>query len=130
MQPNSSAEKMCLDAPSTQCLKRHRVLQEVEALGSVAAVANRKGLSRQTIYLWKKRFAASGLAGLEDRPIPPSPGRPKRLTAALQQVLLDQVRAFPDEGCVSLSERMGGAGLKVYRATAKTDPLATELLTP
>ena len=117
MRPNSSAEKMYLDAPSTRCLERHRVLQEVEALGSVAAVANRKGLTRQTIYLWKKRFAASGLAGLEDRPIPPSPGRPKRLTAALQQVLLDQVRAFPDEGCVSLSERMCGAGLKVSSPT-------------
>ena len=117
MQPNSSAEKMYLDAPSTRCLERHRILQEVEALGSVAAVANRKGLTRQTIYLWKKRFAASGLAGLEDRPIPSSPGRPKCLTAALQQVLLDQVRAFPDEGCVSLSERMGGAGLKVSSPT-------------
>ena len=37
-------------------------------------IATRTGASKPTVIGWKKRYAAEGLAGLEDRP---KPGRPK-----------------------------------------------------
>lgn len=117
MSSKPSVEKVCIDAPSARCLDRRRVLLDVEEVGSLAEVARSEGLTRQTIYLWKKRFAASGLAGLEDRPIPPSPGRSKRMTVAIQQILLDLVKDYPREGCVVLSKRLGVIGIKVSSPT-------------
>ena len=33
-------------------------------------IARRTGVSKPTVILWKKRYAAEGLGGLEDRPKP------------------------------------------------------------
>lgn len=103
--------------PSLRCQERHRVLREAEEVGSVMEVCRRAGITKQTYYLWKKRYAVSGLLGLEDRPIPPSPGRPKRLTIALTQIILDHVKKYPTEGCVPLSKRLAAAEIKVSSPT-------------
>jgi transposase len=102
-----------------RCLDRYQFLQRGEAIGPIADVCRRAGISKQTYYLWKRRYAASGLHGLEDRPARPSPGRPRKLTAALTQVLLDHVRQFPTEGCVPLSKRLAEAGIKLISPTVQ-----------
>jgi transposase len=42
----------------------------------VKDIVERVGVSKPTVIGWKKRFAAQGIGGLEDRP---KPGRPKRV---------------------------------------------------
>src|SRR5262245_7741184 len=51
---------------------RFKVLQEAAA-GSrtIARICRHFGISRQTFYRWKRRYAASGEAGLVDRPSTP-----------------------------------------------------------
>ena len=39
-------------------------------------IVNRTGVSKPTVIAWKKRYAAEGIGGLEDRP---KPGRPARV---------------------------------------------------
>lgn len=117
MHSEPSTESTWGNGPSNRSLERFRVLQDVEAIGSVAEACRLAGITKQTYYRWKKRYAASGLLGLHDRPIPPSPGRPSRLTDALRQMLLDHVRRYPTEGCVALSKRLAMAGIKVSSPT-------------
>ncbi len=38
------------------------------------AIARRTGVSKPTVILWKKRYAAEGTGGLE---VPPKPGKPR-----------------------------------------------------
>jgi len=42
-------------------------------------IVHRVGVSKPTVIAWKKRFAAEGIAGLEDRP---KPGRPAQIDEA------------------------------------------------
>src|SRR4051812_13558168 len=39
-------------------------------------IVHRVGVSKPTVIAWKKRYAAEGIAGLDDRP---KPGRPAQL---------------------------------------------------
>ena len=39
-------------------------------------IVSRVGVSKPTVIAWKKRYAAEGIAGLEDRP---KPGRPAQI---------------------------------------------------
>jgi transposase len=50
------------------------VLLAADGAGTKEIVA-RTGVSKPTVIAWKKRYAAEGLGGLEDRP---KPGRPRR----------------------------------------------------
>jgi len=97
--------------------RRYQVLQEAEAVGSVAEVCRRAGITRQTYYLWKRRYVTSGLLGLEDRPRRPSPGRPRRITSGLAQILLEHVKKRPKEGCVPLSQRLAATGIGISSPT-------------
>jgi transposase len=54
--------------------QRARILLAVDAGEGTNAICARLGVSRPTVSLWKKRYAADGLAGLADAP---RSGRPK-----------------------------------------------------
>lgn len=43
-------------------------LELAEALGNVSETCRRKGISRQSFYEYKRRFAEAGLEGLRDLP--------------------------------------------------------------
>ena len=49
------------------------VLLAADGLGT-NEIARRVGVSKPTVILWKKRYAAEGTGGLEDRP---KPGKPR-----------------------------------------------------
>src|SRR5271169_6421003 len=49
------------------------VLLAADGVGTSEIVA-RTGLSKPTVIAWKKRYAAEGIGGLDDRP---KPGRPR-----------------------------------------------------
>ena len=51
--------------------QRHKAILEVLGGASVTEVAERYGVTRQTVHNWLKRYARAGLAGLVDRPSRP-----------------------------------------------------------
>jgi len=114
---NISENSNCVCPVAPLWPRRYQVLQEVEAVGSVAEVCRRAGITRQTYYLWKRRYVTSGLIGLEDRPRRPSPGRPRRITSGLAQILLEHVKKRPKEGCVPLSKRLAATGIGISSPT-------------
>jgi len=57
-----------------------QVLQEPERSGdTVAEVCRRRGISRQTFYLYRRRYLEQGLAGLEPRSTRPRFSPPFRV---------------------------------------------------
>ena len=61
-----------------------RVLREVESGDSVVEVCRQHGISQQTFYLWKKKFAGLGLSELRElRQLRDENSKLKRLVADL-----------------------------------------------
>ncbi len=95
------------------------MLREADEIGSVTEVCQRAGITRPTFYLWKKRYAVSGLLGLEDRPCRPSPGRPPKATAAIRLALIEHVRKDPQAGCLSLAKRLTELEVRISSPTVQ-----------
>ena len=51
--------------------QRYNAVREVLDGATVTDVARRNGVSRQTVHTWLRRYAASGIAGLIDKPSKP-----------------------------------------------------------
>ena len=61
-----------------------RVLREVEAGETAVAVCRKHGISQQTLYLWKKKYAGLGLSELRElRQLREENSKLKRLVADL-----------------------------------------------
>ena len=61
-----------------------RVLREAESGETVVEVCRRNGISQQTFYLWKKKYAGLGLSELRElRQLREENGKLKRLVADL-----------------------------------------------
>lgn len=118
MLPKFQRNVLAMD-PSPRCLERYRVLREADEIGSVSEVCRRVGITRQTFYLWRKRFVASGLLGLEDRPGKPSPGRPSSVNAAIMSILIEQVWKNPQAGCLSLANHLAELGIRISPPTVQ-----------
>lgn len=57
--------------------RRHRAIELLDDAKSPAEVADFLGVSRNTVYRWRRRYRCGGRDGIEAKPIP---GRPPRLT--------------------------------------------------
>src|SRR6185312_4150052 len=62
------------------------------------------GVSKHTLYAWKKRFEAEGPAGLLDRVRGPAPG--SRLPEGTRRTILMLKEAHPDWGCQRISDML------------------------
>jgi putative transposase len=61
-----------------------RVLREAESGDTVVEVCRKHGISQQTFYLWKKKYAGLGLSELRElRQLREENGKLKRLVADL-----------------------------------------------
>jgi transposase InsO family protein len=101
-------------SPDRQWLVEHRyrAVQEVLAGQPVAEVAQRYGMSRQTLYGWKHRYDAGGLLGLQElsrRPLT----SPSRLDATVEAQICEMRRTHPRWGarriCFELRQQSGAA---------------------
>jgi transposase len=88
------------------------VLAAGDGLGT-SAISTQLGVSRPTVIQWRERYAAEGLAGLDDEP---RSGRPKTIDdAAILAMTLDPP---PDRlGVTHWSTRLLAAELKISDAT-------------
>ena len=62
------------------------------------------GVSKHTLYTWKKRFDEHGPAGLEDRPRGPKKG--SRLPELTQRTILMLKESHPEYGCQRISDML------------------------
>jgi transposase InsO family protein len=62
------------------------------------------GLSKHTLYMWKKKFDTQGPAGLMDQPRGAPPG--SRLPELTQRTIVMLKKAHPDWGCQKISDML------------------------
>lgn len=76
---------------------RREVLAEVEAGESVSRVCARYGISRETFYVWRRRFAAEGEPGLVPRSRRPL-SSPSMLDPAVEDAIVRVRKDYPHWG--------------------------------
>src|SRR5687767_105080 len=62
------------------------------------------GISRETLFVWKRKFDRSGPAGLDDRPRGAPTG--SRLSAATQRAILMLKAGHPEWGCERIRDML------------------------
>jgi transposase len=88
---------------------RERSLQAMTSGRSVTEVAQIFGVSRFTLYRWRRQVATTGSL------VPRRPsGRPRRLTPAQEAMVAQQVRTTPD---ATLDELCAASPVAISRAT-------------
>ena len=90
--------------------RRARVILQLAAGDTYASITAKTGCSSRTIALWKHRFEAGGLAGLNARHLG---SKPTVLTSALQARILAWTRRAPPHGATHWSTRSLGRKLGV-----------------
>lgn len=96
--------------------QRYRAVMEVLAGTSVVEVAERYGVSRQSVHLWLRRYKADGLPGLEDRSRRPR-GHPAALAGQLEALICELRRSHRRWGPRRLEFELARLGHKVARST-------------
>jgi putative transposase len=79
------------DCEST-LLRRELIRELVEGARSVSELSQRYGLSRKTIYSWKKRYEEQGLRGLEEKSRRPHQSPRQIITQAWKDVVFELKR--------------------------------------
>ena len=108
-----------------------RVLREAESGDTVVEVCRKNGISQQTFYLWKKKYAGLGLNELRElRQLREENAKLKRLVAdlSLDRHVLQEIVA---KNCkASCASRAGGVGARYPRdepaAGSAADPGRTD----
>jgi transposase InsO family protein len=86
--------------------QRYRAVLEVEAGCPVTEVAERNGVSRQSVHAWVRRYRAGGLAALADRSHRPA-SCPHQIPAAAEAVVCELRRSHPRWGPARLAFELG-----------------------
>jgi transposase InsO family protein len=85
---------------------RYRAVLEVLDGSPVAEVASRYGVSRQSVYAWKRRYQASGLDGLREVSRRPHTS-PTRLDSELEALICELRRSHPRWGARRIAFELG-----------------------
>ncbi|GGQ36068.1 IS481 family transposase [Streptosporangium pseudovulgare] len=91
--------------------QRYRAVLEVEAGCPVTEVAQRYGVSRQSVHAWMRRYRAAGLAGLADRSHRPR-ACPHQTIAEVEAAVCELRRAHPRWGPARLAHELGRRGVE------------------
>jgi transposase len=105
--------------------QRYRAVLEVEAGVSVTEVAERYGVSRQSVHAWLRRYRRDGLGGLADRSKRPG-SCPHQLGAEVEALVCELRRQHPRWGPIRLVFELDRAGvvpvpsrMSVYRTLVR-----------
>lgn len=90
--------------------QRYRAVLEVMDGSPVSEVAVRYGVSRQTVYAWKARYSAGGMAGLAERSRRPQT-TPTRLAAEVEALVCQMRQAHPRWGARRIAWELTSSGV-------------------
>ena len=85
--------------------QRHKAVLEVLAGATITDVAQRNGVTRQTLHRWLRRYAFLGLAGLTDQPSRPATC-PHQMSPETEVRLLELREEHPGWGPRSLRHQL------------------------
>ncbi|WP_376770044.1 IS481 family transposase [Actinomadura luteofluorescens] len=97
--------------------QRYRAVLEVEAGCPVTEVAERYGVSRQSVHAWLGRYRSGGLAALADRSHRPA-SCPHRTAAEVEALVCELRRAHPRWGPARLAHELARRGVDPVPSTA------------
>ncbi|MDQ3208943.1 MAG: helix-turn-helix domain-containing protein, partial [Gemmatimonadota bacterium] len=97
-------------------VQRARLILALAAGESYTALTARWGVAATSISRWKRRFAARGIAGLQDAP---RSGRPDRLSPALEAKIIALTQQPPPPPLTQWSVRRMAARVGVSPATVQ-----------
>lgn len=97
--------------------QRYRAVLEINDGHPVTEVALRYGVSRQSVYNWKDRYAASGIDGLKERSRRPRLS-PTRLAAELEAMICQLRRQHPRWGARRIRYELGRSGVPTVPSRA------------
>jgi transposase InsO family protein len=105
--------------------QRYRAVLDVLAGVPVTEVAERSGVSRQSVHAWVRRYEAEGLGGLMDRSKRPA-SCPHQVSAEVEAAVCELRREHPRWGPLRLAHELGRAGvvpvpsrMSVYRVLVR-----------
>jgi transposase InsO family protein len=90
--------------------QRYTAVQEVLGGMPVTAVADRYGVSRQSVHAWLRRYQAGGLVGLEDRSHRPR-SCPHQASAQVETAVCELRRQHPGWGPLRLQHELVRRGV-------------------
>jgi transposase InsO family protein len=90
--------------------QRYRAVLEAAAGVPVTEVAERFGVSRQSVHAWVRRYEREGLGGLMDRSRRPA-SSPGQVSAEIEAVVCELRREHPRWGPLRLAHELGRAGV-------------------
>jgi len=109
--------------------QRYRAVLEVGAGVPVAEVAERYGVSRQSVHTWLVRYRQEGIAGLEDRSHRVH-HHPWRIPAGVEELICELRRGHPKWGPRRLVFEMGRRGHQVTRSSVYRTLVRSGLVEP
>ena len=109
--------------------QRYRAVLEVGAGVPVTEVAERYGVSRQSVHTWLVRYRQEGIAGLEDRSHQVH-HHPWRIPAEAEELICELRRGHPKWGPRRLVFEMGRRGHQVTRSTVYRTLVRNSLVEP
>lgn len=91
--------------------QRYQAVLEVLVEGlSVSEVARRRGVTRQSVHRWLRRYAAQGLAGLADHASVPG-SCPHQMPPVVEAAIVELRREHPGWGPRTIAHRLGRQGV-------------------
>jgi transposase InsO family protein len=109
--------------------QRYRAVLEVGIGVPVTEVAERYGVSRQSVHTWLVRYRQEGIAGLEDRSHQVH-HHPWRIPAAVEELICELRRGHPKWGPRRLVFEMGRRGHQVTRSSVYRTLVRNGLVEP
>jgi transposase InsO family protein len=105
--------------------QRYRAVCEVLDGATVTDVAERNGVTRQTVHTWLRRYASHGIAGLVDKTSKPE-SCPHQMTPVVEARIVEMRRAHPSWGPRSIRTHLDREGVaplpgrsSIYRALVR-----------
>ena len=109
--------------------QRYRAVLEVGTGVPVTEVAERYGVSRQSVHTWLVRYRQEGIAGLEDRSHQVH-DHPWRIPAEIEELVCELRRGHPKWGPQRLVFEMGRRGHQVTRSSVYRTLVRNGLVEP